>query len=110
MRSVIRPCAVIVALAGCGAGATASTDGAEIFATTCAQCHGEAGQPTEAMIARLGVRDLTSADFKARITLELVENQVRYGSKNQLMPALSGALREDQIKSVSRYVFERFRK
>ena len=108
MRSVKR-LVLIATLSACG-GATASKDGAEIFATTCAQCHGESGKPTEAMVARLGVRDLTSAEFRARLTYELVENQVRYGSKNQLMPALSGALREDQIQSVSRYVFERFRK
>ncbi|MCX5744940.1 MAG: c-type cytochrome [Proteobacteria bacterium] len=95
-------------LAACNT-ATDSGDGAEVFASICASCHGATGQPTASNVERLGVRDLTSAEFRKRITRELVENQVRHGSKNQLMPAFTGVLREDQITSVATYVFARFK-
>lgn len=56
------------------------------------------------MTQRIGVRDLTAAEFRARVTPELVEAQVRTGSKNKLMPAFDGALTADQIKAVAAYV------
>jgi len=81
-----------------------ATDGPKVFASVCATCHGPAGKPTEAMVQRLGVRDLTAAEFRARVTSALVENQVRTGSKNKLMPAFEGALTDAQIKAVAAYV------
>ena len=38
------------------------------------------------------------------MTPALVENQVRHGSKNKLMPAFEGALTDAQIKAVAAYV------
>lgn len=94
-----------LALVACKADATdGSVEGPKIFATMCASCHGPTGKPTEAMAARLNVRDLTSAELRARVTPELVENQVRKGSANKLMPALEGALTDQQIKAVSAWV------
>jgi mono/diheme cytochrome c family protein len=81
-----------------------TTDGPKVFASVCATCHGPAGKPTEEMVQRLNVRDLTAPAFRARVTPALVENQVRHGSKNKLMPAFEGALSDDQIKSVAAYV------
>ena len=34
----------------------------------------------------------------------MVENQVRNGSQNKLMPAFAGALSDDQISAVAAYV------
>lgn len=79
-------------------------DGPKVFASTCATCHGPAGKPTEAMVQRLNVRDLTAPEFRARVTRALVENQVRTGSKNKLMPSFDGALSDAQIKAVAAYV------
>jgi mono/diheme cytochrome c family protein len=90
-------------LAGCGT-ATDAVDGPRVFASMCATCHGDRGKPSEAMAARLGVRDLTAAEFRARVTPALVEKQVRGGSANKLMPAFAGALSEAQIASVAGYV------
>ena len=56
------------------------------------------------MVARLAVRDLTAREFRVRATPALIENQVRGGSKNKLMPAFAGALTDDQIRAVSAYV------
>jgi mono/diheme cytochrome c family protein len=93
------------ALAACSREpAGGSVDGAQIYASVCAACHGPRGTPTESMAARLGVRDLASPELRARITPALVEVQVREGSANKLMPAFAGALSDEQIRAVSSYV------
>ena len=94
--------------AGCirGAGAVAvdDTDGRAVFHAMCATCHGPDGKPPEAMVARLGVRDLTAPELRARVTPALVETQVRTGSKNKLMPSFAGAITDAQIAAVAAYV------
>lgn len=84
-----------------------STDGATVYATLCATCHGPDGRPPAAMVARLGVRDLTAPELRARIAASgpgLVEQQVRHGSQNKLMPAFEGAISDAQIRAVAAYV------
>lgn len=96
---------LFAALAACnGNVAGGATDGPKVFASVCATCHGPNGKPTEAMSQRLNVRDLTAPEFRARVTPALVENQVRTGSKNKLMPPFQGALDDAQIKAVAAYV------
>jgi mono/diheme cytochrome c family protein len=95
---------VLVAACNSSPVAGGTTDGPKVFSSVCATCHGPTGKPTQAMVARLNVRDLTAADFRARVTPALVDNQVRHGSKNKLMPAFEGALSDDQIKAVAAYV------
>jgi mono/diheme cytochrome c family protein len=96
---------LLFALVACKADATdGSVEGPKIFETMCSSCHGPKGKPPEAMVARLGVRDLTSAELRARVSVALVEQQVRNGSANKLMPALEGALTDAQIKAVSAWV------
>ena len=98
---------LLVALAACGnhdAAGGGAESGSQVFASMCATCHGPTGKPPEAMVARMNVRDLTSAELRARITPSLVENQVRTGSKNKLMPAFAGALSDAQITAVAAYV------
>ena len=84
--------------------ATDSSDGAEVYQSLCATCHGADGTPSATMVARLNVRDLSAPELRSRITPALVEMQVRSGSKNKLMPAFEGALTDAQIKAVSAYV------
>jgi mono/diheme cytochrome c family protein len=96
---------LLLALGACERGLSeTSSDGAKVYQSLCATCHGPVGKPTAAMVARIGVRDLTSAELRARITPALVEAQVRGGSKNKLMPAFAGALDDAQIKAVAAYV------
>src|SRR5438445_8190164 len=66
-----------------------STDGAAVFARACATCHGPKGEPDP---SKIGVRNLTTPEFHARATVELVEKQVRNGSANHGMPSFDGAL------------------
>jgi mono/diheme cytochrome c family protein len=92
-------------LVGCDSGvANDSVDGAQVFANTCAVCHGAHGKPDAGMVARIGVKDLTAADERAKFVPGFVENQVRNGSKNKLMPGFGGALRDEQISAVAAYV------
>lgn len=97
---------VVALVAACNSSPVAggATDGPKVFSSVCATCHGPAGKPTEAMVQRLNVRDLTAPEFRGRVTEALVENQIRHGSKNKLMPAFEGALSDDQIKSVAAFV------
>ena len=98
--------AVLLVLAGACSGdpTGGSVDGGAVFQSMCASCHGPTGKPPEAMAARLGVRDLTDAALRPKLTPAHVENQVRSGSSNKLMPSFSGALTEEQIKAVAAYV------
>jgi mono/diheme cytochrome c family protein len=92
-------------LAGCNSDPAGGTkDGAAVFGMLCASCHGADGRPPAAMVARLNVRDLTAPDFRARVTPALVEQQVRHGSANKLMPAFEGAITDDQIRAVAAFV------
>lgn len=95
---------LLALLAACGQKAGGSTDGAELYRTSCASCHGETGKPPEALAVRMNVRDLTSAELRARITPELVEKQIRTGSENKLMPSFEGVLTDEQIKALAAYV------
>jgi mono/diheme cytochrome c family protein len=105
-KLTVKLCMLLVLLAACDKGRTASGggDGAQLYQNMCATCHGPKGKPTEAMVARMNVRDLTSQELRARITPDLVEGQVRKGSQNKLMPSFEGALSDEQIKAVSAYV------
>lgn len=99
MRAVL-----LVLLAACGSPAGDSKDGATIYASMCAACHGATGKPSEAMAARLGVRDLTDPAVRSRLTPAHVAQQVRTGSSNKLMPAFDRALTPEQIDAVAEYV------
>lgn len=84
-----------------------ATDGASVYAMLCATCHGPDGRPPAAMVARLGVRDLTAPELRARIAASgpgLVEQQVRHGSQNKLMPEFEGKISDAQIRAVAAYV------
>ncbi len=93
---------VAVLLAGCDAGDAG--DGKVVYDKICVTCHGPIGTPDATMVAKIGVKDLRSPELRSRITTYLVENQVKHGSKNKLMPAFEGALGDVQIKAVADYV------
>lgn len=95
---------MVTAFACSGNPGAGAKDGPAVFQALCATCHGPDGRPPAAMVARLGVRDLAGAEFRARVTPGLVEEQVRIGSRNKLMPAFEGAISDAQIKAVAAYV------
>ncbi len=103
----VKPWILLALLVACDqgrGGGSGGTDGAQTFQNMCATCHGPKGKPTEAMVARINVRDLTSPELRARITPALVEAQIRKGSQNKMMPSFEGVLGEEQIKALAAYV------
>jgi mono/diheme cytochrome c family protein len=102
--SCLVACSFLVAACSRGESAGTSVDGADLYAKFCATCHGVAGKPDPTMIARLGVRDLTSPELRARVTPALVDYQIRTGSQNKLMPSFAGAFSEEQIAAIAKYV------
>jgi mono/diheme cytochrome c family protein len=96
---------IAITIAACDRDPTGgAADGPAVFHAWCATCHGEHGHPDAGMIARIGVRDLTTPDFRVRVTSVLVATQVRRGSQNKLMPSFAGALSDAQIDAVAAYV------
>lgn len=92
-------------LVGCASEkAAVPSDGPGQYRRHCATCHGVTGKPDATMMTRLGVRDLTAPEMRARITPALVEQQIRNGSQNKLMPAFAGALSDAQITAIAEYV------
>ncbi len=101
----VKPWILLVLLAACDQGRVATdTDAPQVFHQLCATCHGPKGKPTESMVARLNVRDLTAPELRARITPALVEHQIRHGSENKLMPSFEHAMSDEQIKALAAYV------
>jgi mono/diheme cytochrome c family protein len=96
--------AIVVAGACNGSVAGDAKDGAAVFAQACARCHGPTGAPSQEMVRSLGVRDLTTPEFHARATRDLIVHQVKAGSSNHIMPSFDGALTEPQIDAVASYV------
>lgn len=92
-------------LAGCGGDpSSGAKDGRAVFQSLCTSCHGAQGKPPAAMVTRLGVRDLTDPEFRAKVTPGLVEHQVRAGSKSKLMPSFEGVITDAQIEAVAAFV------
>jgi mono/diheme cytochrome c family protein len=89
---------------GAGGGASEVNDGRALFQKLCATCHGPDGRPPATMVARLAVRDLTAAEFRARVTPMLVEQQIRMGSKNKLMPSFADLLDDARITALAEFV------
>lgn len=95
---------LLLAIVGCKPTGTTSTEGAQIFAAYCTQCHGPYGRPPADMIARFKVRDLTDPAFRTTLTAAAVDKQVRNGSENKLMPAFSDRLSDQQITALAQWV------
>lgn len=100
----MKPWILLALLAACDQGGASGSDGAQLYQNMCATCHGSKGKPSEAMVARMNVRDLTSQALRGRITPALVEQQIRKGSPNKLMPSFEGALDDAQIRAIAEYV------
>jgi mono/diheme cytochrome c family protein len=76
-------------------------DGAAIFKSKCAMCHGPDGSGKTAMGEKLNIRDLCSAEVQKQTDAEL--SQIVTKGKNK-MPPYDGKLTKEQIDQLVAYV------
>ncbi len=79
-------------------GAAFAQSGAELFKAKCAMCHGPDGTKEN---AAMGVKSLASADIQKQSDADLTTAISKGKGK---MPAYSGKLTDEQIKSLVAYV------
>jgi mono/diheme cytochrome c family protein len=96
----------LLAAAGCGRDvAGGRADGAEIYLEVCARCHGRDGIPDSSMIARLGVKPLTSERVQ-EMSDAYIRQQILAGSENKQMPSFEGALSAGQVEALILHIRE----
>jgi cytochrome c6 len=81
----------------------AGDDGAALFKSKCAMCHGPDGKGEVPMGKKLGARDLTSDDVQKQSDAQLTEVVTK--GKNK-MPSYSEKLSKDQIAQLVAYIRE----
>lgn len=85
------------------AGQTAPNDGATLFKSKCAMCHGPDGAGKTPMGQKLNVRDLRSAEVQKQSDADL-SNLVAQGKGK--MPAFGKTLSDGQIKLLVAHIRE----
>ncbi|HEY0142730.1 MAG TPA: cytochrome c [Thermoanaerobaculia bacterium] len=102
-RSIVLVLAVlIVALMTAPAAlADAAIDGAAIFKSKCAMCHGADGKGQTGMGRSMGLRDLGSAEVQKQTDVELAKITAEGKGK---MPAYKGKLSADEIAAVVKHL------
>ncbi len=81
----------------------APADGASLFKTKCAMCHGPDGTGKTPMGQKLNIRDLRSAEVQKQSDSDLAHV---IGQGKARMPAFGKKLSEDQIKVLVTYLRE----
>jgi mono/diheme cytochrome c family protein len=79
------------------------TDGAALFKTKCAMCHGPDGAGKTPMGQKLNIRDLRSAEVQKQSDADLT-HVIGHGKGK--MPAFGKSLNEDQIKLLVAHIRE----
>lgn len=77
-------------------------DGAALYKSKCAACHGPDGTGNVPTGKALGVTDLTSADAQKQTDAELTDSIAN--GKGKKMPAYKGKITDDQIKGLVGYI------
>jgi mono/diheme cytochrome c family protein len=95
--------ALVLFLVALVPGLSLAQDGAAIFKSKCAMCHGPDGSGKTAMGEKLNIADLRSAEVQKQTDSEL--SQIIAKGKNK-MPAYEGKLTKEQIDQLVAYVRE----
>jgi cytochrome c6 len=74
-------------------------DGAAIYKTKCAMCHGPTGTPSAGMAKMLGIKPVSDPSMKS-ISVAQVETQVKNG-KGKMKPI--AGLSDAQVQAVAEY-------
>jgi mono/diheme cytochrome c family protein len=78
-----------------------AADGAAVYKSKCAGCHGPAGSPPAALVSALGVKAVNTPAVK-KMGVAGVSNIVAKGQGK--MPAFGGKMSAADIKAVASYV------
>lgn len=76
-------------------------DGAALFKTKCAACHGQTGAGDTVMGKKLGIRPLGSADVQKQTDAQLLA--IVTGGKNK-MPAYGGKIADADLKALVAHI------
>lgn len=96
--------AVLTALALLAlASAAQASDPAQIYARSCAPCHGKAGKPT-AVFEKQGVKDFTAPAWQKAHTDAQIEEAIRKGKKGTMMASFEKQLAPQDIKSLVAFI------
>ena len=101
MRTVTKLCFWVMAVAMIFSTWSFADDGADVFKSKCAVCHGADGKGATAMGKSLKLRDLSSADVQQQSDADLA-NIITNGKDK--MPKYDGKLTKDQINSVVKFI------
>jgi cytochrome c6 len=80
---------------------SAQNDGASLFKTKCAACHGADGSGNTTLGKSMKIRDFHSADVQKQTDAQLTD-MITTGKG--AMPAYKGKLADDQIKQLVGYI------
>jgi mono/diheme cytochrome c family protein len=92
---------VVVTMAIAGSMPLAAQDGATLFKTKCAMCHGADGKGETPIGKKMNIRDLGSAEVQKQTDAELTT--IISKGKNK-MPAFEGKLTAEQVGQMVAYI------
>lgn len=101
MKTILTASIAVLALALISSTYVFADEGADVFKSKCAACHGPDGSGNTAMGKNLKLRDLGSADVQKQSDEELATIISKGKGK---MPAYDGKLTKDQINDVVKYI------
>lgn len=85
------------------AAAVRAAEPAQVYARSCAPCHGKEGKPSP-VFARQGVKDFTDPAWKKATTDAQVEKAIREGKKGTMMASFEKQLSPQEIKALVSHV------
>lgn len=98
MTKSVRFCSLAAAILLAGSMSFAE-DGAALYKSKCAMCHGAVGMPNAAMAKSMGVKPASDPAIQA-LTLAQVSAAIKNG-KGKMKPV--AGLTDDQVKSVAQF-------
>lgn len=101
MKTVMKFALTVMAVALAFSTWSFAQEGADLFKSKCAACHGADGKGATAMGKALKLRDLSSADVQKQSDAELTT--IITSGKGK-MPSYEGKLTKDQIGDVVKYI------
>ena len=79
-------------------------DGKALYLKNCRQCHGATGVPSATSKAKYPkIRDLTDAEFMAKLSEDSVTHVIRHGKGKEMRP-FENKLKDEEMHAIAQYV------